>query len=227
MIKGSYGKTWLPNLIIGPLIFLLFIHRAWLFNNSIKLFSISVSPFENSYYVYQWGFFACVTVLLLVVHKYLFCKNIKIIGDFKFKYLLIGIISLSIGLAVITLIELLLKQPIEPSMKGVNLFSLPISIVLSLLLLVPIYEEIFFRHFILATLPFKINKWLTVLVISITSLLFCIVHKQYIYLTTYLWLFFVSIVYCLVRINSNGLLLPILLHSYTIFLVLLLSYFLY
>jgi membrane protease YdiL (CAAX protease family) len=89
-------------------------------------------------------------------------------------------------------------------------FSLWI-LLLSTVLLAPIFEEILFRGFLLqAFLLWAPRSRLACSVL--TSLLFAAMHTQYIHWQTIAVLTLFSIMLCYARLRSNGLLLPIVLH---------------
>lgn len=89
-------------------------------------------------------------------------------------------------------------------------FSLWIML-LSAVLLAPIFEEILFRGFLLqAFLLWAPRSRLPCIVL--TSLLFAAMHTQYIHWQTIAVLTLFSILLCYARLRSNGLLLPIFLH---------------
>ncbi|NYT83847.1 CPBP family intramembrane metalloprotease [Alcaligenaceae bacterium] len=103
----------------------------------------------------------------------------------------------------------------------VSLYSLKtptqsVVMIISLLMLPPIVEELAFRHFLLSVLPFKANRTIAVIAVVATAVLFSVQHWHYDYLTTYLLLFALGVVFSLARIRSDGVALPIVLHSYAI-----------
>ncbi|MDX8000432.1 CPBP family intramembrane metalloprotease [Xenorhabdus sp. Reich] len=77
--------------------------------------------------------------------------------------------------------------------------------------LAPITEEIVMRGFVLNSFLMW-GKHLQLTGVIITSFLFTILHTQYQYINTYIFLFIFSVILCYARIHSGGLKLPILLH---------------
>ncbi|WP_429569148.1 CPBP family glutamic-type intramembrane protease [Paraburkholderia sp. JPY419] len=71
-----------------------------------------------------------------------------------------------------------------------------------------------FRHFLLSALPFRANRRIAAIAVVATSLLFSVQHRHYAYLSTYLLLFALGIVFARARIRTGGVALPIALHSY-------------
>ncbi|CRG49172.1 CPBP family intramembrane metalloprotease [Yersinia pseudotuberculosis] len=87
-----------------------------------------------------------------------------------------------------------------------------ILLVITICVLAPISEEIIFRGFLLnAGIGFGRRGRL--LAVVITSLLFALVHTQYLYPATFVSLFIFSAILCEVRIRTGSLLMPMVLHS--------------
>ncbi|WP_051583054.1 CPBP family intramembrane glutamic endopeptidase [Morganella morganii] len=76
----------------------------------------------------------------------------------------------------------------------------------------PVIEEIIFRGFLLnAGMGYGPNG--KRVAIFITSLLFALAHYQYHSPVTFIMIFVMSVIFCLVRIHTNSLLGPIILHA--------------
>ena len=84
--------------------------------------------------------------------------------------------------------------------------------VLTIIFIAPITEEIIFRGFLLNAGMWYGNKgkWVAILV---SSLLFTAIHTQYHSLSTFLLIFIMGIIFCLVRLNTRSLIAPMVLHS--------------
>ncbi|MEQ4924381.1 CPBP family intramembrane glutamic endopeptidase [Proteus hauseri] len=84
--------------------------------------------------------------------------------------------------------------------------------ILSLIFLAPITEEIIFRGFLLNAGMWYGNrgKWIAIIV---SSLLFSSIHTQYHAISTFILIFIVGIIFCQVRINTQSLIAPMVLHS--------------
>lgn len=169
-----------------------------------------------------YGFSVLLMLSLFGIHK-LFCfPDIRIFGDIRRKYVMRGLLAVTLLYITTHGIELWLGQSRETIM--VLLYSQKtltqnIVMVISLLILPPIVEELAFRHFLLSVLPFNANRKIALIAIVATSAFFSVQH-HYDYLTSYLLLFVLGIVFSLARIRSKGLALPIILHSYAIALAL-------
>lgn len=76
----------------------------------------------------------------------------------------------------------------------------------------PIVEEVFFRHFFLRAFPYARSAGWAILTVVVTSIFFSAVHLQYTCIVSFVSLFLMGVVYAYARIFSGGLALPILLH---------------
>lgn len=87
-----------------------------------------------------------------------------------------------------------------------------IPLVMVTLLLVPIYEEIFFRGVVygLMKLKFRNEKMICYL---ITAILFCLIHFNSYEINQQLNIFISGLMLCHIRERTNGLFYPVLLHS--------------
>ncbi|MGU8077254.1 CPBP family intramembrane glutamic endopeptidase [Burkholderia pyrrocinia] len=86
----------------------------------------------------------------------------------------------------------------------------------------PIVEELAFRHFLLSILPFRANRTVATIAAIATAVYFSHVH-DYQHWTTDAEIFLVGVILAIARIRTNGMLLPIALHAYTIALALLMD----
>ncbi|WP_171998293.1 CPBP family intramembrane glutamic endopeptidase [Cronobacter sp. JZ38] len=87
-----------------------------------------------------------------------------------------------------------------------------IATIIALTIIVPIYEEIYYRGCALGLVRIIYKKG-DVVPIVISSCFFCAMHTQYNDTYSYIVLFFSSLLIGFVRVKSKGLLLPVLLHS--------------
>ena len=86
-----------------------------------------------------------------------------------------------------------------------------LSTCLTIFLLAPVGEELLFRGILLS--PFTHgSRALQVIGILITSSIFLALHMQYNFLLTHIELFVCAVIFCIARIRSGGLVLPIALH---------------
>lgn len=94
-------------------------------------------------------------------------------------------------------------------------------LIIAYLIMVPIYEELFFRGIMMGAilkLPVISDEKVRMIVASlIPSLLFMTLHTQYDYIWTYILLFLFATIVSIARLISGGVLLPILLHAFAIF----------
>ncbi|WP_244868142.1 type II CAAX endopeptidase family protein [Pseudomonas sp. Eqa60] len=111
---------------------------------------------------------------------------------------------------------LMLGSPEEAFMAellaGLNGWQTLIKIA-SLMVLPPIVEELFFRHYLLRLFPYEnsqVWKWIAVIV---SAAIFAGLHTQYGNGTTMALIFASGCIFAVARIVSGGLLVPILLHS--------------
>lgn len=193
----------------------------WVMNQLlIALFGNPITPLYRIFL-----FFGPALIFLgamFLMHKRFCFPEISFVGINNHKWAFIG------GIAAVTVIYVaiyvtayILGQPREPYM--VSLYQSQTSgqivlLIFSLLLLVPIVEELAFRHFLLSTLPFNSNNvWISWTALFATALVFVSAHS-YIYMTSKILIFFLGLIFGIVRVFTGGLLLPILLHTYAIML---------
>lgn len=176
------------------------------------------TQFHYSIPVY-YGPAALLLLSLFALHRRLFHPDLWLVGKVRRMDVARGMLVVS-SLYVVTYgLALYLRQPREPSMLMLYSLKTPaenVVMVISLLVLPPIVEELAFRHFLLSVLPFKANRWIASIAIVITALFFAFQHRQYAYMTSYLLLFALGVVFARARIRSGGMVLPIALHSYAI-----------
>ncbi|MDR6957656.1 membrane protease YdiL (CAAX protease family) [Pseudomonas brassicacearum] len=97
-------------------------------------------------------------------------------------------------------------------LAGLTGWQLAIKVA-SLIVLPPIAEELFFRHYLLRLFPYENSpawKWIAIIA---TSAVFAGIHIQYGNWTTVVLIFACGCIFAIARIASGGLLVPILLHS--------------
>lgn len=205
----------LKHLIIGGILFLIS------FLNIDLLIWINSGLSHISIYYLVW-------IFLLLALKGVFCREEKIFTNFSIK-LFLWYMLLVTGLVLLNeLIEYLLRFPEEPTMaiykRRVSLHITNadvLSFILPTILFPPIKEELTFRFFLLSGINYKLNKYTELSSVIITAFLFSLAHFWvYRYFTTFVWLFIIGAVYAHARIKSNSIILPMLLHSYTIILML-------
>ncbi|EFE08944.1 CPBP family intramembrane glutamic endopeptidase [Citrobacter youngae] len=126
----------------------------------------------------------------------------------RFTFLFVGL--LIIQLILPWFLGLRQTEAWVTSQVSLNSYALWLS-TLTLVFIAPVYEEIVFRGCLFNAFQYWFNNktWLSSVVVSV---IFAVMHTQYVDLRTLLMLFLVSQVLILARLKSNGLLMPITLH---------------
>ncbi|WP_347709607.1 type II CAAX endopeptidase family protein [Pseudomonas sp. OA65] len=119
-------------------------------------------------------------------------------------YLLFGVAVFVLGLPR----EVFMAELLD----GLNNWQATIKIV-SLIVLPPIAEELFFRHYMLRLFPYENSRAWTWIAIIVTSAIFAGMHIQYGNWLTVVLIFACGGVFAVARVVSGGLLVPVLLHS--------------
>lgn len=119
-------------------------------------------------------------------------------------YLLFGVAVLVLGLPREVFMAELLDR--------LNNWQATIKIA-SLIVLPPIAEELFFRHYMLRLFPYENSRAWTWVAIIVTSAIFAGMHIQYGNWLTVVLIFACGGVFAVARVASGGLLVPVLLHS--------------
>jgi membrane protease YdiL (CAAX protease family) len=96
-------------------------------------------------------------------------------------------------------------------LDGLNSWQTAIKIA-SLIILPPIAEELFFRHYMLRLFPYENSRAWTWIAIIVTSAVFAGLHIQYGNWLTVVLIFACGVVFAVARVASGGLLVPVLLH---------------
>lgn len=151
--------------------------------------------------------------IVLVPLYYFFFRKREGLGKGIFNARLFGILFaalLFIQLILPWLIGLRQTEAWVTSQISLNNYALWLS-TLTLIFFAPVYEEIVFRGCLFNAFQYWFNNktWLSSVVVSI---IFAVMHTQYVDLRTLLMLFLVSQVLILARLKSNGLLMPMTLH---------------
>jgi len=125
-----------------------------------------------------------------------------------------GLTAVAALYAISEIIEWVQGIPLEPWLSFVTNADLSQLIFIALLAIVvaPISEELAFRHFLLAALPFKRNRFYTVSAVLVGATVFMLMHSYEFWVTNVL-MFLLAVVFAIARIKTGGLLLPILLHG--------------
>jgi uncharacterized protein len=208
-----FAMRWSLTLILGPSIYLLYLVMKKLVP---LLFGL---PIVQAYPILMLDGPALIFLGAMFLMQRRFCfADISFVGTYNRKSIFCGIIAVTVVYLANYAWTYLSGQPREPSMVSLYRFKTDIQVivlVISLLLLPPIVEELAFRHFILATLPFNANaltRWIAI----IATALFFVHEHRYIYPTTNVLIFALAVIFGFARTHSGGLLLPIGLHAYAI-----------
>jgi len=166
-----------------------------------------------------YGPVALLMLALFALHKRFCFPDIHFVGNIRRRDVIRGILAVSVLYMTSYGTAYCLGQPRESTMVLLYSMKTPtenLVMIISLLALPPIVEELAFRHFLLSTLPFKANRKVAMVAVVATALLFSAQHQNYDYLTTYVLLFALGILFSRARIHTDGVVLPIALHSYAI-----------
>ncbi|WP_434110104.1 CPBP family glutamic-type intramembrane protease [Paraburkholderia caffeinilytica] len=166
-----------------------------------------------------YGPAALLMLALFALHKRFCFPDIHFVGNIRRKDVIRGMLAVSVLYIAAYSTAYCLGQPREAAMASLYSLKTPtqnVVMVISLLALPPIVEELTFRHFLLSTLPFKASRKIAIAAVVATAFLFSVQHRHYDYLTTYLLLFTLGVVFSRARIRTDGVVLPIALHSYAV-----------
>lgn len=156
---------------------------------------------------------------LFALHRLTVFPDLRFVGTIWRRDVYFGIAAITLIYAAATIYAISVGQPREIVM--VTLYNAKTTtqnaiMVASLLVLPPIVEEVAFRHFLLSTLPYKLGRSVSIVAVVATAAFFAYEHPGYQYLSTDLLLFAVGCVLAVARIRSDGMVLPMALHSLAI-----------
>lgn len=213
-IREPFATRWRLTLVFGALVYA----GYRLVNPEIvRLFDFSTQIYYGIPVYY--GPAALLMLALFALHRRLGFPDIRFVGSIRREYAIRGVLVVSLLYIAAYGAALCLGQPREATMVSLYSLKTPAQnavMVISLLVLPPIVEELAFRHFLLSVLPFKANRKIAAVAVVTTAFLFSVQHRHYDYLTTYLLLFALGIVFSRARIRSDGVALPIALHCYAV-----------
>ena len=201
----------MPWLLIGPAVYLIYRQLVKLLMGHIPYLTLIAYDVPILY-----GPPAILLVAMLLLQKRL--RPIQsLLGTIKRRHLVIGLASVSAAYAASIGLSIFLGFGRELTMQGLGLGkSEPqyLLMVISLLILPPIVEEFAFRHFILGMLPFKNNLFIATVAVTLSSIFFMYAHfKRYDFWPTHALMFTLGVIFSVARIQTGGLLLPVILHS--------------
>lgn len=217
-----FATKWRWVLLFGPLVYGIY-RLIVLVAVPLSVGQFNLLPIASGYpIIFYYGPALVFLWLMFIVHRRTWFRDIRFVGEVCRRDLLTGIAMITLLYVIEAAVEYLMGQPRETKMVSLYQFkstSQIVVLVASLLVLPPFVEELAFRHFLLSTLPFRANRVVGAIAIVATSLYFSYIHG-YQYWTTNVTIFLVGVTFGFARIRSNGMLLPIALHAYTIALAL-------
>ncbi|PPS35862.1 hypothetical protein BVY12_11985 [Pseudomonas amygdali pv. morsprunorum] len=208
---GDHGLALMPWLLVGPAVYVIYRQLVKILMENTPYLTLIAYDVPILY-----GPPAILLVAVLLLQKRLRPHN-RLLGTVKRRYLVIGLISVLAAYAASIGSSIFLGFGRELSMQGLGLGkSEPqyLLMIISLLILPPIVEEIAFRHFILGMLPFKQNFLVATVAVTLSSILFMYAHLgRYDYWPTHALMLTLGVIFSVARIQTGGLLLPVILHS--------------
>lgn len=216
--QAAYATTWLPGLALA----LAAMVSTFLMLGSVWRLMPAGLP-QSVALVFPHGLGAMVFGILLLAQRQLLSKGLPIAGAVQRSDLLAGLGAVLLAYLSCYGVTVAQGMPREPSMVQLFAGLAPVDVaqvVILLLTLPPLCEELLFRHFLLAAVPFnKSPIWSGVAVLG-TASLFALVHQQYQNWPTLALMFVMGVILAVARIRSGGLLLPVILHSFAVALAL-------
>lgn len=163
---------------------------------------------------------ATLLVCLFLFQRRFLTKGMLVLGNSVRRPLLVGIAVVAALYLLTYVLAFILELPREQTMvqhyAGKTPFQVGVMI-LAMLIVVPVSEELGFRHFLLGLLPFNRSVLLGGIAVSLSSALFMYVHS-YNHLPTMLLMFALGVVFAVARIVSGGMLAPVALHAFAVLL---------
>ena len=208
---GDHGLALMPWLLIGPAVYVIYRQLVKILMENTPYLTLIAYDVPILY-----GPPAILLVAVLLLQKRLRPHD-RLLGTVKRRYLVIGLVSVLAAYAASIGGSIFLGFGRELSMQGLGFGkSEPqyLLMIISLLILPPIVEEIAFRHFILGMLPFKHNLLVATVAVTLSSILFMYAHLgRYDYWPTHALMLTLGVIFSVARIQTGGLLLPVVLHS--------------
>lgn len=204
--KWGYAEGW------GGAAFCLFAFVLWVAVPTLVLLYVGeVGTTERVAVQHVTGIAVLVPLFLL---QRRFVHGLPVVGAVSGRICLAALLTVAALYAVTELIEWLQDIPLEPWLSFVtnaNASQLAVIAVLAIIA-APISEELAFRHFLLAALPFKRNLLYAFLTVLGGAFVFMLMHSYEFWMTNLL-MFLLAIVFAIARIRTGGLIVPILMHG--------------
>lgn len=209
--NGYLATKWYPDTLIGIFAIIIYVISNIIFYTVMYRILVTTDTL-----IFGSIIFSIVVMLgLFVVQQRKLYPDMSFNGTFSRSDYQICLVILLVLMALFTLFSAMFNLSEETFLRDLfeNNGQLDtIFICISAVILSPILEEILFRHFILAMIPYNLGgKWAAYAIIF-SSLLFALSHIQYEHTFSLIFIFIIGIILALARIISQGLLLPILLH---------------
>lgn len=210
-----FATRWRPALLLGALAYLIYrLTLPWI----VSRFDLH-DTMRYTVAVF-YGPSAGLLLALFAAHRRWCYPDIRFVGNIRRAHVMHGMVAVSAIYLMTYGAALWLGQPREISMATLYDHKTPVEIalmVVCLLVLPPLAEELAFRHFLLSLVPYKANGWVAGVAVVATAAFFSYQHHgSYQYLSTFLALFALGLVFAMARIRTDGLALPVGLHAYAI-----------
>lgn len=186
--------------ITGYTLFLIF--TASIFISLIPLLILPYHGVDDSIYA----------MVIIEFSFSMFCYSLFLFRLFEFRFSLFGFRQYALQMLIIIILQC--AYVFYMSTAGVDSVKINYDYksILSIVLIIPIYEEIFYRGCLFGSVCFLYKKGV-ILPGLVTSLVFSLMHMQFNSGLEYLLIFVVGIILNYARVLTKGLLLPIALHS--------------
>jgi uncharacterized protein len=213
----EFAKNWRWIALFGPMVY-----GAYRFLEVVGIplvvVGFKLQPLYAAYLIiFAYGPALAFLVAMFCVHRRVY-PDIQVFGTITQRDVVAGIAAVTVVYLAGNAVELLMRQPREANMvamfQSLTAFQIVVKVG-ALLVLPPIVEELAFRHFLLSFFPFRANQRIATVAVCVTALLFAYAHS-YLYWTSNVTMILVGVIFAIARIRSNGIVLPILLHSYAI-----------
>ena len=176
---------------------------------SLLLTPSSVALFQSTYIISLVSFFIYLPYCLIIWFAYQKHITLMPLGRLQWRTLKAPILTL-LGLLFIGMFLGFDDDSWIAEVEPITGFAF-FLFALAAMFIAPITEEIIFRGFLLNAGMWYGNteKWIAII---LSSLLFSTMHYQYESITTFILIFIVGVIFCLVRIGFRLLIAPIALH---------------
>lgn len=207
------------NLAIGMVMAVV----AWNLDNLVRAFAEHLFPLKTQivyHYPIAYGAGAVTLLGLFCLDRIWLRPHLKFVGTISKRLALTTVVAVLATYLTAYGVDWLLGNHQEQFMETLFRFQTTpaqmVTTLAALVLLVPIAEELMFRHFILSIFPFQINVWWATGAVIFSAAVFTVMHVQYDYWTTYATLAVFALIVGVARVLSGGVALPMFLHSFAV-----------